>query len=134
MSFKEKYKNSIEIACYAYDNSKFDVAVNRFYYGVFQKILLEIHDRENLREEYNILSGKGSNNSHNNTIYLYTENVLMKKNTGKKLMQEKRNFNRYINDLKSLRQKADYLEPMITSVEAKEAKDKCNNLVKIIDS
>lgn len=134
MSFEKKYFDSIDIANYAYNNNKFDIAVNRFYYGVFQKMLCKINNMDDLKGKYESLSKNGSHNSHNDTIHLYSENVLAKRNTGKKGLRSKMDFNRHISDLKSLRQIADYQDRLISDVEAKQAKVKFESLIKIIDS
>lgn len=134
MSFEKKYSDSIDIANYAYNENKYDAAVNRYYYGIYQKILHEINGDKDLLEEYNKVSANGSNNSHNNIIYLYAENILMKKLFGKERMKVRQNFNRYINDLKSLRRKADYKPELTTKYEADKAKKNYENLIRIINN
>lgn len=130
MSFKDKYNDSIAIADIAYNNNKYDSAVNRYYYGIYQKMLDRI---ENIKTESNI-NAKSMNeeNTHNRVINFFRDNVLKPTYKGKEKVKKVSLFNSYIQDLKSLRHRADYGSALLTKNEADEAKILFIELNKIV--
>lgn len=131
MSFIQKHKDSINIAEFAYDDRKYDVAVNRYYYSTYQKILHELNKIDKNEIDFNINSADGKD-SHNNTIYLFREKVLKIRFVGKDKLKKTIEFNSKIIALKSLRHKADYKSTLLSKKEAKEARKMFSVLNKII--
>lgn len=130
MSFVAKYKESIEIANIAYNKNKYNSAVNRYYYGIYQKMLDRI---QNSCTNSNINSNNmNQENTHNQVITFFRDNVLAPKYTGKERIKKKYLFNSYIQDLKRLRHKADYNSALLTKKDADDAIKKFEELDKIV--
>lgn len=127
MSFEEKYDDSIKFAEYAYNSKKYNIAVNRYYYGIYQKILNEIE-----KIGINIKYTSNEENTHNNTITIFKDSVLGKKMNGNDKFKKVIKFNNEISGLKKLRHKADYAPDNITEDEVKKAINKFNVLNSII--
>lgn len=128
MSFKDKYDESIQIADYAYNNNNYNVATNRYYYAIFQKIL-NVLGEENIKVKF---TKDNAVNSHVETIGKFREEILCKNKKGKERVKQNVEFNKAINKMKKFRHKADYEEDFIDNEDIKKVKSSFNYLDKII--
>lgn len=104
----------------AYTQKDYDVAVNRYYYSIFQQLLHILSDK---RIKTNRISGEGS---HNATAAAYANHFFngdFKKRT---------RFNKSFQSLKTIRCEADYNESQVNSFRANEAKTAYNDINMLI--
>lgn len=114
MSHINKYKANKEWANLAYEQEEYDIAINRYYYSIFQKMLDELNSNGitlQINEQHN---------SHNYTSSRYAEK-LIKGNNMNATFKIRTCFNTGFASFKKLRHSADYKEQHITSREAKQA-------------
>jgi len=115
MAYMDKYRTSKEWANLAYEEKEYNIAINRYYYSLFQKILYELGTKS-VNVSYN-----KHQDSHNRTSALYVENFI--DGVGKKdAFKIKTKFNSDFTQLKSLRHIADYQDRHITLKEAQGGK------------
>lgn len=111
LSYIDKYNSNKIWAESAYSASEFDVATNRYYYSIFQKILFVL---DNNGVKVDGVDGEGS---HDHTARLFVEKCLI----GKKFTQ-KTQFNSSFQGLKKYRKKADYKDDRIDQSEVLQAR------------
>lgn len=121
MGYLEKYKTNREWAESAYQEAVYDVATNRYYYSIFQKILFR------LNEAQLEIDNEDNEGSHNATARNYVEQVINKKKPSI-AMKERTKFNGVFQTLKKFRHTADYKMTGITEEQAKEVKKIFNEL------
>lgn len=97
----EKSRNNIKTVEYAEENQFYDVAISRYYYAIFQKIIY-------ISKKKGFYSKPMQNeNSHNSTITTFQENMV------NVIKNEEITILASMMKLKSLRVKADYEEECI---------------------
>lgn len=122
LSYIDKYKSNKNWADSAYTGAEYDIATNRYYYSIFQKILLTL---DNNHIPIDSIDGEGS---HDHTARLFVENCL----TGKDFKKKTR-FNTGFQNLKKYRKKADYKAERISNVEITEVKELYRQLDSIVN-
>lgn len=123
MSYIDKYKSSKSWAESAYTQKEYDIATNRYYYSIFQKILFIL---DNSHISIKRIDGEGS---HDYTARLFVENCLTGKDFKKKLQ-----FNTNFQSLKQYRKKADYKAEKISNDDIENVKEfymKLDNIVNL---
>lgn len=109
LSYEDKYKMNKTWADSAYQGSAYDVAVNRYYYCIFQKMLYK------LQQNGKVVPRRSGENSHNNTAKIYAGCFIMTDH--KKRIQ----FNSKFQELKKYRNNADYQDNCISEKNASKA-------------
>ena len=115
MSFIEKYNINKKWAESAYNEQAFDVATNRYYYCIFQKLLLQLDGITIVKEK--------DEGTHEATARTYVEKVInVKQGKPINIMRERIEFNGNFSKLKGYRHSADYKEAKLTQNDAREMK------------
>lgn len=125
MSYHEKYETNKKWAESAYNENDYDVAVNRYYYSIFQGILHILAER---KIPVTRISGEGS---HNLTAAAYTQEFLG--GCGREALKKRTKFNADFQLLKKIRCEGDYDESHIDSFRAKDAKKAYESIKKTIE-
>lgn len=115
MSYIDKYRTNKDWANLAYEREEYDVAINRYYYSIFQKMLYE------LKSNGVTIKADKQYNSHTNTASQYAKE-LIQGNSPKDTFKTRTCFNSGFDSLKRLRYGADYTEQHSTLRQAKDAK------------
>jgi hypothetical protein len=116
---KEKTMMNKKTAEWAERNEYYDVAVSRYYYSVFQKLLYLVNKKE-------YISSKDGNNSHND-VYEY---FLSKYNLAPEQRQKMYHFRKF----KDYRKKADYEDEILTKNDIEtDVKPKYYLLISVLD-
>lgn len=123
LSYHEKYETNKKWAESAYTEKDYDVAVNRYYYSIFQGILHILAER---KVSVKRVSGEGS---HNLTAEAFVNEFF----GGQKAFRDRSKFNADFQLLKKIRCEGDYDESHINSFRAKDAKTAYESIKKLLN-
>ena len=118
----EKSNENLEIALCAENKEYYDVAVSRFYYSIYQKILYYL-DKTQMKIDENKKKDKGS---HDAIIQLMTQHVNLFHKEGIESIS-------YLRGLKLSRKKADYDGEKIKKIKYKEIKENYEEINNFLD-
>jgi len=130
LTYIDKYNTNKTWASCAYKVSQYDIATNRYYYSIFQKMLNKLYT------EGISIDTSESEGTHNRTATIFREKILNKKigkPTGKQKTRKIIEFNSNFQSLKKLRYIADYTVNSITEEQVNDVVKSFNVLDEIID-